>query len=159
MDLSVLSSVMEKIVVCLECGRSNTCFSDISKKSGFSHSLVIKCSGKKCSWSETFQTSKSVDIGAPKITGQGRKHMEVNVRMVSAFRNFGQGHRSMFCTLMNMPPPMQPKAYDKIAKEVHDLTGAKVSVKMEYTKNTPKKPNENKFREYKSLKGVLGSKI
>ena len=41
------------------------------------------------------------------------KSFDMNKRLVYAMRSIGQGHASMkrFCSLMNMPPPMQLKAY------------------------------------------------
>ena len=48
--------------------------------------------------------------------------MEVNTRIIMAFREIGLGHEAVktFCGMMNMPPPMNKKSYDITSSKLHD---------------------------------------
>ncbi len=54
------------------------------KKWGFSKELVLQC--PRCFWSKEFYTSSYA-----KVDGKSRNSMEINVRMVMAFREIGLG--------------------------------------------------------------------
>ena len=46
--------------------------------------------------------------------------MEVNIRSVYAMRKCGVGHTGLqkFCGVMNMPPPVAQKSYDKLSQKL-----------------------------------------
>ena len=84
-------------------------------KMGFCYKIKIFC--KLCHWSEDLLTSKVIEQGTP-----GQKPYEVNLRMLIAFREIGQGLGSMqtFCRCLNMPPPMSKSAYNKTVANLWD---------------------------------------
>ena len=113
-DMEILSIVISVLScpVCQLC--SLTLREKFSEKMGFASFLVIKCSD--CKFSHDFYTSNPVG-----------KSYDINLRVIYAMRNIGQGHASIkkFTTLMNMPSPMTVKNYDlavsKITKHVVNI--------------------------------------
>ena len=100
-DIEILSEVFQQ-VVCKECGESSSLVLEDKKfeRKGCASHLRLRC--EECGWVFSFYSSKKV-----------KKSFDVNKRLVYAMRSIGKGHASMkrFCTHMNMPPPMQFKAY------------------------------------------------
>ena len=100
-DMEILSEVFQQ-VVCKECGESSSLVLEDKKfeRKGCASHLRLRC--EECGWVFSFHSSKKVN-----------KSFDVNKRLVYAMRSIGQGHASMkrFCSHMNMPPPMQFKAY------------------------------------------------
>ena len=72
-------------------------------KFGSARKLAIEC---VCGWDHIFCSSKKVG-----------KSFDVNKRFTYAMRSCGQGHLGLkkFSMLMNMPPPITQKNYDKLA--------------------------------------------
>ena len=100
-DLEILSEVFLQ-TSCKECGNASCLVLEdksFERKGSASH-LRIRCD--QCGWVFAFYSSKKV-----------KQSFDVNKRLVYAMRSIGQGHASMkrFCALMNMPSPMQFKAY------------------------------------------------
>ena len=72
--------------------------------------LKINCSD--CPFSYSKYTSKGVE--------NNQQAMEVNIRSVYAMRKCGVGHTGLqkFCGVMNMPPPVAQKSYDKLSQKL-----------------------------------------
>ena len=90
-NFSILKNMMNEIASCPECDSGIIISDDNSKRRGFSHKLIFKCSS----------TSHEVDKSIKK---QGRKFFDINLKMVIAFREIGKGHRPMtdFARIANM---------------------------------------------------------
>lgn len=99
-DMEVLSSVFS-LLRCGECGDFSLLFmEDNLKWKGCASTLRLLC--EQCGWKHSFCTSKK----------QG-KSFEVNRRIVYGMRTLGKGYAGArkFCTIMNMPPPPNEKAF------------------------------------------------
>ena len=94
---------------CPTCSNKITIDYDVSQKRGLCHYFLVYC--VNCDWRKTFSSSKEIPCD-----NRGRKPFDINVRSVMAFREIGRGHRSMqeFCSVMNMPAPMNSFAYENI---------------------------------------------
>ena len=85
----------------------------MSQKKGLSLCLEFKCI--KCEWRKCFYTSKGVkneNLGAPSY--------EVNYLSIIAMRKIGRGHTSLstLCGVMNLPPPINIKAYNDMQERI-----------------------------------------
>jgi len=78
---------------------------------GFASLLTITCQTR--TFKHEFYSSK-----------QHLKSFAINRRVVYAMKNIGQGYSSIvkFTALMNMPPPMTEKNYQKTTKKVTPVT-------------------------------------
>ena len=105
-DMSILRNIIG-LFSCPECEEDGCVY--IGRK-GLASCLQIECTN--CSFSYTTYTSKRV--------GNNEKAMEVNIRSVYAMRRCGVGHKGLqkFCGVMNMPPPVARKNYDKLSDKV-----------------------------------------
>jgi hypothetical protein len=100
-DVGILASVFVQFSKCPECGGPLTLMENSEKKKGLSSNFSLEC---QCSFSFSFYSSKFVcDV----------KGYEVNTRFVLGMRQIGCGYEdaSHFCGVMNMPSPMNLKAY------------------------------------------------
>ena len=123
-DMDLLNGVFN-LLACPECyGIKTLTLKDIyEKKRGLSCFLQINCSN--CPYSINFNTSKDIeslsnDSGAKK---DGRKHSEINVRMVYGMRVVGAGHSQLekLCSMLNMPRPMNKSSYDKSVESLNSV--------------------------------------
>ena len=75
--------------------------------------LEFKCI--KCEWRKCFYTSKEV-----KNDNRGASSYEVNYLSIIAMREIGRGHTSLstLCGIMNLPPPMNIKAYNDMQEKI-----------------------------------------
>jgi len=78
---------------CPDCQHGVTIQNEESKRMGFSHSLKVKCTSSSCSYQWCTFTSDSVDKTTNKT--QGRNTFDINLRMILAFREIGQGHEPL----------------------------------------------------------------
>ena len=85
-----------------------------SKKQGFCICYQLQC--PNCLWTKTFTTSNEAVV-----EGRTRNSMEVNVRIVMAFREVGIGYEGIadFASCMNMHKPMTRSNYNKIIGNMH----------------------------------------
>ena len=95
---------------CPECQGSVYIEEDFLKRKGLASYLKINCSD--CPFSYSKYTSKGVE--------NNQQAMEVNIRSVYAMRKCGVGHTGLqkFCGVMNMPPPVAQKSYDKLSQKL-----------------------------------------
>ena len=72
--------------------------------------LTVKCTN--CSFIHSGYTSKGVE--------NNKQLVEVDVKSVYVMRRIGVGHKGLqkFCGIMNMPPPVASKNYNKVADKL-----------------------------------------
>ena len=105
--MDVLTTVIS-MLCCPDCQSGNLKLCEnFNRKMGFASLLIVKCS--QCNFKKDFYTSKPVE-----------KSYDINPRVIYAMRNIGQGHASIkkFTALMNMPPPMTVKNYDRAVSKI-----------------------------------------
>lgn len=115
-DYQILRTIIESIAKCPQCDSTISIENNLRSKQGFSYKLTMQC--ESCQWSEEAFTSPA----AKKLKGSpGKPPFDVNLRMVYAFREIGQGYKSIskVATFMNMPPPMSKTSYHKINGVLH----------------------------------------
>ena len=113
--MTFLQQLASLFVACHSCAKfSWEVENQLGFKMGFGYKIKICC--KLCHWSVDL-TSKVVEQGTP-----GQKPYEVNLRMLIAFGEIGQGLGSMqtFCRCLNMPPAMSKSAYNKTVANLQD---------------------------------------
>jgi len=95
------------------------------KRKGFCSSCCLICNS--CAWEKEFASSKSVNVAT-------KRSLEVNVRMVMAFRNIGCGLEAMtaFSMIMNMQKAMTRDNYSNLINNIHSayLEEAEASMKL-----------------------------
>ena len=115
MDTGLLLNFFGKLKPrCPECSCNLSIFHDVKKKAGLAHTFSCCCNCEcfeNCRWHETLCSSKPT----ARLGQQRRPGYEVNLRSLTAFREIGRGLKSIkdFCRVMNIPPPMDKKAYKK----------------------------------------------
>ena len=105
MDMQIFCEITS-VLACPECYHAGISVSEVNnKRYGSASFLKLQCNSSD--WKFVCYTSRKA----------GRA-FEVNRRIVYAFRAIGRGRygAAKFCGLMNMPPPLQNKAY-----KGHDL--------------------------------------
>ena len=105
-DMQIFCDITS-LLPCPECFCAELSLYEVNnKRYGNASFLKLKCNN--CDWKYVFYTSRKA----------GRA-FEVNRRIVYAFRAIGKGRSgaTKFCGLMNMPPPLQSKAYK--VQELH----------------------------------------
>ena len=107
-NFSILKNMMNEIASCPECDSGIIISDDNSKRRGFLHKLIFKCS--RCDFEYSTFTSHEVDKSIKK---QGRKFFDINLKMVIAFHEIGKGHRPLidFARIANMSS-MSVNAFD-----------------------------------------------
>ena len=108
-----MKSIVTIIGACPECKNQLEIKTDMSQKKGLSLCLEFKCT--KCEWLKCFYTSKEV-----KNDNRGAPSYEVNYLSIIAMREIGRGHTSLsaLCGVMNLPPPMNIKAYNDMQEKI-----------------------------------------
>ena len=117
-DVDILGNIFKSMPCkeCLECKLE--LIEDDTKRMGSASCLSLHCSS--CGHSEEFYTSKKVG-----------HCFEVNRRMIYGMRSIGCGLSGMkkFCSTMDMPQPVNPRAYSyhtkailRATKDVAELT-------------------------------------
>ena len=112
-DSDILKLIVTIIGACPEYKNQLKIKTDMSQKKGLSLCLEFKCT--KCEWRKCFYTSKEIKndyLGAP--------YYEVNYLSVIAMREIGRDHTSVsaLCGVMNLPPPMNIKAYNDMQEKI-----------------------------------------
>ena len=80
-----------------------------------------------CDWKQSFYSSKEVEKQC-----SGMSRFEINYRTVIAMKEIGKGHSALekFCDLMNIPPPMNVKAFNDIQYKIHSIYQRVADAKM-----------------------------
>ena len=106
-DVDILGNIFKSMPCkeCLECKLELV--EDDTTRMGSASCLSLTCSS--CGYSEEFYTSKKAG-----------HCFEVNRRMVYGMRSIGCGLSEMkkFCSTMDMPPPVNPRAYSYHTKAI-----------------------------------------
>ncbi|XP_065055580.1 uncharacterized protein LOC135684104 [Rhopilema esculentum] len=111
-DFAILSDVFSSLC-CPVCKSLNLRLMELTgKRRGFAVTFCLICQG--CAWEKEFVSSNSV-------TDKTKRSMEVNVRMIMAFRNIGCGLEAMntYSMIMNMHKPMTQKNYNSLIDNLH----------------------------------------
>lgn len=120
-DISLLFQELKKSLCCEICNSEIEIIE--SKVSGVSSTLSISCT--KCSEINEFHTSRMI--------GAKQNQCEVNLRIIYGMRCVGQGLAGLerFCSIMDFPPPLSQKSYDKAVKKIGQAaaTVSKISMK------------------------------
>ena len=123
MNFNILQSLFMFFAHCPECGcaRVNMQNND-AKRQGFCLELTLLCCSSSCQWKHTVHTSKNVNCNNTSEIKPGRNAFAVNIQMVLAFGEIGKGYRSMksFTSLMNIPPPISLRSYNRINDTLHN---------------------------------------
>ena len=124
-DSELLSQALESLG-CPVCKNASIKLIELGKKrKGFCSSWCLTCNS--CAWEKEFTSSKSVNVAT-------KRSLEVNVRMVMAFRNIGCGLEAMtaFSMMMNMQKAMTRDNYTNFINNIHSayLEEADASMKL-----------------------------
>ena len=124
-DSELLSQAFESLC-CPVCKNASIKLIELGKKrKGFCSSWCLTCNS--CAWEKEFTSSKSVHVAT-------KRSLEVNVRMVMAFRNIGCGLEAMtaFSMMMNMQKAMTRDNYSNLINNIHSayLEEAEASMKL-----------------------------
>ena len=112
LDSDILKSVINLIGSCPKCQkRSFELISNPAQKKG----LYLICMEEDCDWNKFFYTSKEVKSNNPRASP-----FEINYRAIIAMREIGKGFTglSKFCGFMNLPPPMNVKAFNDMQEKM-----------------------------------------
>ena len=145
MNSLVLKELVDLIGICPICASDVNITHEMKQKKGLCHFFSLHCIS--CDWENTLTTSKEIK----RQPGARKKHFDVNVRSVIAFREIGRGHTQItnFCGTMNIPPPMNKFAYEKTLNNIlHDsyMVIARESMKRGAREAMPEKmhvPSDN----------------
>ena len=112
-DSDILKSIVAIIGACPECKNQLEIKTYYVTKKGLS--LYLEFKHIKCEWRKCFYTSKEV-----KNDNRGAPSYEVNYLSIIAMREIGRGHTSLsaLCGVMNLPPPMNIKAYNDMQEKI-----------------------------------------
>lgn len=110
MNAQILCSFLEMNMRCVECCEFSLRCELSSKKQGFFHEIIIRCSS--CEWESSIESS-----GESSTNG----HKEVNLRMVSFVRSIGKGYSALekFSLYTNSPRPMTKNCYRRTFNKIH----------------------------------------
>ena len=121
--LYLLTDIFKSIVIlighCPQCHNNSIEIStDLSKKKGLAVFLNISCITPLWDWKQSFYSSKEDEK-----QGSGMSPFEINYRTVIAMREIEKGHSGLerFCGLMNLPPPLNIKAFNGIQDKIHSI--------------------------------------
>ena len=121
-DVSVLGEMVD-LFSCPECQNNGLeIHENTLKRKGLSSYIELSCTN--CTFKYSTYTSKG-------LSGN-EQAMEVNVRAVYAMRRCGIGHKGLqkFCGVMNMPPPLTHKNYDKVSQKLGEVAEKVAKVSM-----------------------------
>ena len=116
-DISVLNELLNKVSSCPECNeREISIMNNLEKKSGLACNLVM--SSNRCNWSSELYSSREIEQN----NTPGRNPFDINIRTIMAFREIGKGYSALetFCGIMNMPAPMNVKAFNEMQLKIAD---------------------------------------
>ena len=104
----MLEKICSVIGKCPLCNGSVKFTNELESKQGVSYTLLFSCT--KCEWKQQFLTSPPA--GKAQATS-GKLPLDINLRMVHAFREIGKGHKSISSSAanINMLPPMTRANY------------------------------------------------
>lgn len=114
-DLTILFNELSSNLCCKTCGGVIEMKETLTN--GLASKFSISCT--KCDKLSSFYSTKSLN--------DKRDCPEVNRRFTYAMRCLGQGWAGMntFCSIMDMPPPLQKTAYTRLLKDIaHDVSRA-----------------------------------
>ena len=88
---------------------------NLEKKLGLACNLVMSCN--RCNWSSELYSSREIEQN----NAPGRNPFDINIRTM-AFREIGKGYSALetFCGIMNMPAPMNVKAFNEMQLKIAD---------------------------------------
>ena len=116
-DMDIFQEILSAVLCPECCNEGLTVEEDDTKRKGLANFILVKCTN--CGFTLQKYTSKTVqNIGKP-----GMQSFDANLRSAYAFIRCGLGHRGIekFCGMMNMPPPMARKNYDKLSNKICDV--------------------------------------
>lgn len=138
-DLSILNTAFN-FTACPSCLSTGSLkLSDyVNCKKGLSRMLQLSCGS--CPYQSKFRTSKEIDRivkGDGDKNKGGNKYMEVNARAVYGMRAIGAGHKQLekFCSYMNMPEPMNIRAFNNMSNRLRDAVRGVAEKSMESVAN------------------------
>ena len=108
---SCLQQEILSAVICASCQNSKgklQLLQDNSKQTGVHETFILRCT--HCHHEFTFDTGNKLHHG----------HSEINVRLIQAglLTGIGQTGLQKFCSTLDLPPPLTPKAYNAVVKEI-----------------------------------------
>ena len=115
MDMDILNENIQENVMCRKCknAKSKMALSeDMHHRKGLAAKLVLKCTN--CNNEAHFYTSKKVSENK----NATNKPFSVNVRSVYVSQSLGNAGLRRFCANMDLPPPIGPKPYNNILKNL-----------------------------------------
>ena len=115
LDSKILKSVISFFGSCPECQkRSTEIISNPAQKKGLSLHLNLMYMGGDCDWNKFFYSSKELKSDNP-----GASPFEINYRVITAMKEIGKGFTGLsnFCGFIDLPPPMNVKAFNDMQEK------------------------------------------
>ena len=114
LDMGIFVEFVKDLLCPVCCDSRLYVSTDPSKRKGLSSYIEIKCT---CGYYRS-------EFSSPTITksGKGLNAFDVNTRSVYAMRSCGLGYNALqkFCGLINLPPPVSKKNYQKLSHKIQD---------------------------------------
>ena len=110
-DMGIFAELVRDLLCPVCCDSRLYVSTDPSKRKGLSSYIEIKCT---CGYYRS-------EFSSPTIKKSG-KGLNANTRSVYAMRSCGLGYNALekFCGLMNLPPPVSKKNYQKLSHKIRD---------------------------------------
>lgn len=107
-DIDILKSMVTNFMCCKMCN-NNINIEEVCQR-GLASKYIVNCS--KCGYVTAFWNGQ--------MLGEKKNIPEINTRFVYAMRCVGQGHAGMetFSSVMELPPPIAAKSYNKINQKI-----------------------------------------
>lgn len=125
-NTDLLLTMLRETSCCPDCYENIDIEFMEEKKVGLAQFIKMKCNS--CNWEREYCSSKKINKQR-----KGQSPYEINLTSMIAFREIGVGYNGMknFCGVMNMPPPMNKSAFQKLSKVIHKhyVDVAKMSMK------------------------------
>ena len=114
-NFGLLKEVFSSLSKCPDCSAKIEVTDVLSSRMGFANKLQFCCTS--CSWVKRWYLSRECATKE----GRGRNFYEVNVRMVTAFREIGKGHNGIenFARCMNIHG-ISKSAYLNLYEDLYD---------------------------------------
>ena len=116
LDSDILKSVINLIRSCPKCQKKPVeIISNPAQKKGLFLHLNLMCMEGNCDWHRFFYTSKDVKSDNP-----GASPFEINYRAIFAIKEIGKGFTELsnFCGFINLPPPINVKAFNDMQEKI-----------------------------------------
>lgn len=108
-DKNMLFTALEQCLCCIICHNKITI--DCERMYGLTEKITISCTS--CGSLSVVKNSK--------LLGKNQNASDLNRRFILAMKCIGRGlaDSKTFCGIMDLPPPVSQKAYDKIVSHIH----------------------------------------